>query len=115
MTKPPIHTTETIAPILHSLALVQAQIQAIALHRPNGPNEIDRAMLAELAQVRSFVEGLIPPAQVDRYCACGCGKKLSKANRSGWAAECHTKDPRVKERLAANRRGKRKAVKSCQL
>jgi hypothetical protein len=44
---------------------------------------------------------------IDRLCACGCKRKLFKANRSGWAADCYTANPEVRSRLAANRQAAR--------
>jgi hypothetical protein len=52
---------------------------------------------------------VVPPEllQADRLCACGCGRKLSKVNRSGWSADCYTANPDVRSRLAANRQAAR--------
>jgi hypothetical protein len=52
---------------------------------------------------------VIPPElqRGDRHCACGCGRKLSKVNRSGWSADCYTANPDVRSRLAANRQAAR--------
>jgi hypothetical protein len=48
----------------------------------------------------------------DRLCACGCERKLSKGNRSGYASACHTKAPDVRKRLADNRRTARARARS---
>jgi hypothetical protein len=60
---------------------------------------------------------VIPPEllPIDRLCACGCKRKLSKGNRSGWAADCYAANPDVRSRLAANRKAARARARSAKV